>query len=118
MTSRSERVIYLNHSIELPHKQGLGMVEGSLRGHQPLPMVGGSASAIIDNEGAAVAEHGGVLEDGEGRRHKAMNPTTRKVHCRFHSEVVVKRHKLRTASVWTPCWRCLEVRGRETGEHS
>lgn len=71
-------------------------------------MLGGSASAVIGNEGAAVAEEG-VLEDGEGRQHKAMNPTTRKVRCRFHSEVVVKRHKLRTASVLTPCWRCLEV---------
>jgi hypothetical protein len=63
------------------------------------------------SEGESVEDRQeGVLEDGEGREHKLMNPTTRKVHCRFHSEVVVKRRKLRTAPVLTPCWRCLEVR--------
>lgn len=98
-------------------------VEGSLRGglrppqqqqqqaeappataHAPGPM-----ASDDDDEGDGSGSQG-VLEDGAGRRrHKAMNPTTRKQMCRLHSDVVVKRHKLRTPPVVTPCWRCLEV---------
>lgn len=105
-------------------------VEGSLRGGRlpRLAAAGGSSSAmsinnapIASDEEDEEAEEGvteavglsepaaGVLEDAPARRHKAMNPTTRKQSCRYHKGVVVKRSKLRSAPVLTPCWRCLEV---------
>lgn len=99
-------------------------VEGSLRGGRRAPQQQQQAEAAPPATGTAHApgpiasdndeEDGsgsqGVLQDGAGgRRHKAMNPTTRKQTCRLHSEVVVKRHKLRTPPVVTPCWRCLQV---------
>lgn len=89
------------------------MVEGSLRGRHPPPTLGPGTSAV-DDAGDGV----GAMVEGAGeaqRKHKVMNPTTRKVHCRFHADVVVKRHKLRTAAVLTPCWRCLEVRKDRVG---
>lgn len=39
--------------------------------------------------------------------HKAFNPTTRKVACPQHADVIVRRRKLRTGTQAIPCWRCL-----------
>lgn len=74
--------------------------------------------ASEDEDGASTVgpePAGGVLEDAPARRHRAMNPTTRKQACKYHRGVVVKRSKLRSAPVLTPCWRCLEVRRKGVG---
>jgi len=39
--------------------------------------------------------------------HKAFNPTTKKVPCPQHEDVIIARHKLRTGVTTVPCWRCV-----------
>eukprot|EP00624_Nannochloropsis_granulata_P003845 evm.model.NODE_29396_length_7183_cov_26.084923.3 len=40
-------------------------------------------------------------------KHKAFNPTMKKVSCPQHKDVIVARRKLRTGVTTIPCWRCI-----------
>lgn len=42
-------------------------------------------------------------------KHVKGNPTVKKVYCINHPDVIIKRKKLRTKDLETPCYKCIEV---------